>query len=163
VAEESNNRDLQAPEAAREWLRQMQGLSEQILKQQQNFQQMLQELMNTYMQLLNTPGSYLSGQGEQQQQTSQQVSQQWMEQAQQQQQTFQQMSQQWMQQSQQQQQAFQQMVQESMNSYMQLFNIPHSYAQEGLRLAQEETQGSPREESRDAVRKSQRRSAGEEA
>src|SRR3712207_9269842 len=80
-------------------------------------------------QLLNTPGSYLSGQAEQQQQTLQQTAQQWMEQAQQQQQAFQQ-------QAQQQQQAFQQMTQEVLNTYTQLFNIPISYAQEGLRSAQ---------------------------
>src|SRR5215203_1780200 len=49
--------------------------------------------MNTYMQLLNTPGSYLSGHAEQQQQTFQQTAQQWMEQAQQQRQTFQQQAQ----------------------------------------------------------------------
>jgi predicted solute-binding protein len=48
-----------------------------------------------------------------------------MEQAQQQQQTFQQ----------QQQQSFQQMTQEVLGSYSQLFNIPLSYAQEGLRDA----------------------------
>src|SRR4028119_181083 len=90
---------------------------------------MIQELMNTYMQLLNTPGSYLSGQAEQQQQTLQQTAQQWMEQAQQQQQAFQQ-------QAQQQQQSFQQMTQEALNTYAQLFNIPLSYAQEGLRSAQ---------------------------
>jgi hypothetical protein len=52
-----------------------------------------------------------------------------MEQAQKQQQTFQQ-------QGQQQQQAFQQMTQEVLGSYSQLFNIPLSYAQEGLRDAQ---------------------------
>ena len=118
-----------AQEGAREWLGTLQNLAEQIQRQQQTAQQMTQELMNTYMQLLNTPGSYLSGQAEQQQQTLQQTSQQWMEQAQQQQQTFQQ-------QAQEQQQAFQQMVQESMSTYAQLFNIPLSYAQEGLRSAQ---------------------------
>jgi len=107
----------------------MQSLAEQIQKQQQNSQRMIQELMNTYMQLLNTPGSYLSGQAEQQQQTLQQTAQKWMEQAQQQQQSFQQ-------QAQQQQQAFQQMTQEVLGSYSQLFNIPLSYAQEGLRSAQ---------------------------
>jgi hypothetical protein len=112
-----------------EWLGAMQSLAERIQKQQQLSQQMTQELMNTYMQLLNTPGSYVSGQAEQQQQTLQQTAQQWMEQAQQQQQTFQQ-------QAQQQQQSFQQMTQEIMNSYSQLFNIPLSYAQEGLRDAQ---------------------------
>src|SRR5215212_9149443 len=52
------------------------------------------------MQLLNTPGPYLSGQAEQQQQS------------------------------------FQQMTQEVMSTYSQLFNIPISYAKEGLRDAQ---------------------------
>jgi CRP-like cAMP-binding protein len=90
---------------------------------------MIQELMNTYMQLLNTPGSYLSGQAEQQQQSLQQTAQQWMEQAQhQQQQTYQQ-------QAQQQQRSFQQMTQEVLCSYSQLFNIPLSYTKEGLRDA----------------------------
>jgi hypothetical protein len=107
----------------------MQSLAEQIQKQQQNSQRMIQELMNTYMQLLTTPGSYLSGQAEQQQQTLQQTAKQWMEQAQQQQQAFQQ-------QAQEQQQSFQQMTQEVLGSYSQLFNIPLSYAQEGLRSAQ---------------------------
>jgi hypothetical protein len=119
-----------ASEGARaEWLSAMQSLAEQIERQQQNSQQMIQELMNTYMQLLNTPSSYLSGQAEQQQQTLQQTAQQWMEQAQGQQQTFQQ-------QAQQQQQSFQQMTQEVLGSYSQLFNIPLSYAKEGLRSAQ---------------------------
>lgn len=115
--------------AQAEWLGMLQTLAEQIQKQQQNSQQMTQEMMNTYMQLLNTPGSYLSGQAEQQQQTLQQTAQQWMEQAQKQQQTFQQ-------QAQEQQQAFQQMTQEVLSNYAQLFNIPLSYAQEGLRSTQ---------------------------
>ena len=51
-----------------------------------------------------------------------------MEQAHQQQQTFQQ-------QAQQQQHSFQQMTQEVLSSYSQLFNIPLSYAQEGLKSA----------------------------
>jgi hypothetical protein len=119
----------QGPEGAQaEWLSAMQSLAQQIQKQQHNSQQMTQELMNTYMQLLNTPGSYLSGQAEQQQQTLQQTTQQWMEQAHQQRQTFQQ-------QAQQQQQSFQQMTQEVMSTYSQLFNIPISYAKEGLREA----------------------------
>ena len=112
-----------------EWLGAMQSLAEQIQKQQQLSQQMTQELINTYMQLLNTPGSYLSGQAEQQQQTLQQTAQQWMEQAQQQQQSFQQ-------QAQQQQQSFQQMAQEVVSTYSELFNIPVSYAKEGIRDAQ---------------------------
>ena len=121
--------DQRAEGAQAEWLGAMQSLAEQIQKQQQNSQQMIQELMNTYMQLLNTPGSYLSGQAEQQQQTLQQTAQQWMEQAQQQQQTFQQ-------QAQEQQQSFQQMTQEVMSTYSQLWNIPISYAKEGLKDAQ---------------------------
>src|SRR5215211_3308192 len=115
--------------ARAEWLAAMRSLAEQIQKQQQNSQQMTQELMNTYMQLLNTPGSYLSGQAEQQQQTLQQTALQWMEQAQHQQQSFQQ-------QAKEQQQSFQQMAQEVLGSYSQLFNIPLSYAKEGLRDAQ---------------------------
>src|ERR671910_3834207 len=99
----ANSRMDHGAEGARaEWLSAMQSLGEQIQKQQQYSQQMTQELINTYMQLLNTPGSYLSSQAEQQQQTIQQTAQQWMEQAEQQQQTFQE-------QAQQQQQAFQQM------------------------------------------------------
>ena len=59
----------------------MPNLAQQIQKQQQTSQQMTQELINTYMQLLNTPSSYLSGQAEQQQRALQQTSQQWMEQS----------------------------------------------------------------------------------
>ena len=154
MTEGDTNRGVQSPEGAREWLSQMQQLAEQIQKQQQTSQQMTEELMNTYMQLLNTPGSYLSGQAEQQQQTLQQTAQQWMEQAQQQQQTLQQ-------QAQHQQQSFQQMVQESMNTYMQMFNIPHSYLQEGMRLAQEDMPGTPQEEVSDEIRKTNRRSSGQ--
>jgi hypothetical protein len=129
------DRVKRSPEGARqEWLSAMQALAEQIQKQQQNSQKMTQELMNTYMQLLNTPGSYLSGQAEQQQQTLQQTAQQWMEQAQQQQQSFQQ-------QAQEQQRSFQQMTQEVLGSYSKLFNIPLSYAKEGLRSAQSPIEG----------------------
>src|SRR5215218_8361926 len=124
----SSRMDHEAEGAQAEWLSAMRSLAEQIQKQQQYSQQMTQELINTYMQLLNTPGSYLSGQAEQQQQTLQQTAQQWMEQAQQQQQTFQQ-------QAQQQQQSFQQMTQEVVSTYSELFNIPLTYAQEGLKDA----------------------------
>src|SRR3954454_10968960 len=113
----SSRMDHAAEGAQAEWLSAMRSLAEQIQKQQQYSQQMTQELINTYMQLLNTPGSYLSGQAEQQQQTIQQTAQQWMEQAQEQQQSFQQMS------------------QEVMSGYAELFNIPISYAKEGLRDA----------------------------
>jgi hypothetical protein len=125
----SSRIDREAEGAQAEWLGAMQSLAEQIEKQQQYSQQMTQELINTYMQLLNTPGSYLSGQAEQQQQSIQQTAQQWMEQAEQQQQTFQQ-------QVQEQQQSFQQMTQEVMSTYSELFNIPVSYAKESLRDAQ---------------------------
>src|SRR4028118_1473020 len=127
MTEQGMERMSQAPDEARQqWLGMLQTLSEQIQRQQQTSQQMTQEMMQTHMQLLNTPGSYLSGQAEQQQQNLQQTAQQWMEQAQQQQQTFQQ-------QAQQQRQAFQQMTQEVMSTYAQLFNIPLSYAEQGLR------------------------------
>jgi signal transduction histidine kinase len=116
-------RDAQGAQA--EWLEAMRSLADRIQKQQQLSQQMTQELMNTYVQLLNTPGSYVSGQAEQQQQSLQQTAQQWMEQVQQQQQSFQQ-------QAQQQQQSFQQMAQEVVSTYSELFNIPISYAKEGL-------------------------------
>src|SRR5829696_8204400 len=130
VSEGSLDRAKQVPEqSGQEWLGAMQSLAEQIQKQQQYSQQMTQELMNTYMQLLNTPGSYLSGQAQEQQQTLQQTAQQWMEQAQEQQQSFQH-------QAQQQQQSFQQMTQEVMSTYSELFNIPLTYAQEGLKDAQ---------------------------
>jgi uncharacterized membrane protein len=126
----ANSRMDHGAEGARaEWLSAMQSLAQQIERQQQNSQQMIQELMSTYMQLLNTPSSYLSGQAEQQQQTLQQTVQQWMEQAQQQRQSFQQ-------QAQEQQQSFQQMTKEVLGSYSKLFNIPLSYAKEGLRSAQ---------------------------
>src|SRR5215207_6570622 len=102
----------QMPEqAGQEWLDTLRSLAEQIQKQQQYSQQMTQELINTYMQLLNTPGSYISGQAEEQQQTFQQ-------------------------QAQEQQQSFQQMTQEVVSTYSELFNIPLTYAQEGLKDAQ---------------------------
>jgi hypothetical protein len=127
--EDMAERSMDRTKQAQEWLDTMRSLAEQIQRQQQYSQQMTQELMSTYMQLLNTPGSYLSGQAEQQQQNLQQTARQWMEQAQQQQQSFQQ-------QAQQQQQSFQQMTQEVMSTYSELFNIPISYAKEGLKDAQ---------------------------
>ena len=112
-----------ASEGAQEWLDLMQSLARQIQRQQQNSQQMVQELMETYTRLLNTPGTYLSGQAEQQRQSLQQTAQQWMEQAQQ------------------QQQSFQQMVQDVTNTYAQLFNIPVSYAQESMQAARFPVEG----------------------
>jgi hypothetical protein len=51
----SSRMDHEAEGARAEWLSAMQSLAEQIQKQQQYSQQMIQELINTYMQLLNTP------------------------------------------------------------------------------------------------------------
>src|SRR5829696_5154122 len=111
-------REARAPEGAREeWLGVLQTLAEQIQKEQQTSQKMVQEMMDTYMQLLSTPGTYLAGQADQQHQTVQQSAQQLMEQVHQQQQTF------------------QQMTRQVLNTYTQLFNIPLSSAQEGLRSA----------------------------
>jgi gas vesicle protein len=127
--ERNMGREARAPEGAREeWLGVLQTLAEQIQKEQQTSQKMVQEMMDTYMQLLSTPGTYLAGQTDQQHPTVQQSAQQLMEQVHQQQQTFQQ-------QAQQQQEAFQEMTRQVLNTYTQLFNIPLSYAQEGLRSA----------------------------
>jgi gas vesicle protein len=81
-------------ETREEWLGILQTLAEQIQKEQQTSQKMVQEMMNTYMQLLKTPGTHLAGQADQQHQTVQQSAQQLMEQVHQQQQTFQQQAQQ---------------------------------------------------------------------
>jgi poly(3-hydroxyalkanoate) synthetase len=105
----------------------MQSLADQIQRQQQTFQQMMQDQMSSYVQLLNTPPFYVSQlpQEEGQRATGQtfhQASEQWMELAQKQQQAFQKMSQQWIEQATAQQQAFQQVAQQSLVAYMDLFN-----------------------------------------
>jgi gas vesicle protein len=127
--ERNMGREARAPEGAREeWLGVLQTLADQIQKEQQTSQKMVQEMMDTYMQLLSTPGTYLAGQADQHHQSVQQSAQQLREQVHQQQQTFQQ-------QAQQQQEAFQEMTRQVLNTYTQLFNIPLSHAQEGLRSA----------------------------
>ncbi len=114
-----------AEEVARRWIATMQTMADQLQRQQQTFQQMMQESMNSYIQLLNTPPFYASQQPQEGQratgQTFHQTSEQWMELARRQQQTFQQMSQRWVEQAQTQQQAFQQIVQQSLSAYMDLF------------------------------------------
>ena len=115
-----------AEEVARRWITTMQAMADQIQRQQQTFQQMMQDQMSSYIQLLNTPPFYVPQQSQQDGQraagqTFQQASEQLMRLSQQQQQTFQQMSQQWMEQTQAQQQAFQQMVQQSLSAYTDLF------------------------------------------
>ena len=115
-----------AEEVARRWIATMQSMGDQIVRQQQTFQQMMQDQMSSYIQLLSTPPFYVSQPPQEggQRATGQsfhQASEQWMQLAQQQQQTFQQMSQQWMEQAAAQQQAFQQVVQQSLSGYMDLF------------------------------------------
>ena len=77
MTERNIDRLKHSPQGARqEWLGMLQSLAEQIQKQQQNSQQMTQQMIDTYIRLLNTPGSYLTGQAEKQQQTLQQTAQQ---------------------------------------------------------------------------------------
>src|SRR5829696_668342 len=114
-------RDLQGnlQGGAQRWVDTMQRLAEQIQRQQQVSQQMTQELMNTYVQLLNTQGSYLAELPQQQQQNLQQLTQQAMQQAQGQQQNF------------------QQVFQQTLDTFSRLFDVPASHAGEGARIAQE--------------------------
>ena len=120
--------DLQG--GAQRWVDTMQRLAEQIQRQQQVSQQMTAELMNTYAQLLNTQGSYLTGLPQQQQQNLQQLTQQAIEQAQEQQRTLRQ-------QAQGQQQSFQQVFQQTFDTFSRLFDVPASHAGEGARIARE--------------------------
>lgn len=117
--------DQAAEEVARRWISTMQTMADQIQRQQQTYQQMMQESMNSYIQLLNTPPFYVSQQPQKEQlangETFYQASQKWMELAQKQQQTLQQMSKHWMDQTVQQQQSFQRIVQQSLKTYMDLF------------------------------------------
>ena len=118
-----------AEEVARRWITTLQSVADQLQRQQQTFQQMMQESMAAYVQLLKTPPFYVSQQPQEegQRDTGQafhQASQQWMRLAQQQQQIFQEMSQQWMEQAAAQQQAFQQVVQQSLTAYTDLFRAP---------------------------------------
>jgi poly(3-hydroxyalkanoate) synthetase len=107
----------------------MQSVADQMHRQQQTFQQMMQESMNSYVQLLNNPPFCVSQQPlqEGQRATGQafhQASERWMELAQQQQQSLQQMSRQWTEQAAQQQQAFQEVVRQSLTDYADLFKPP---------------------------------------
>jgi len=124
-------RDLQG--GAERWVDTLQRLAGQIQRQQQVSQQMTEELMNTYAQLLNVPASYLAELPQQQQQNFQQLAQQAMRQAQEQQRTLQQ-------QAQGQQQNFQQMFQQTLDTYSRLFNVPASHAGESAQIAQESAQ-----------------------
>ncbi len=124
MSDEVGSGQQQATEIAQRWIAAMRSMADQIQRQQQ----IMQESINTYMQLLNTPPFSIADQvreGRQtDQQTGQQASEQWMQLAQQQQQAFQEMSRQWVEQAQGQQQAFQQMVQQSLGAYTDLFRPP---------------------------------------
>ena len=124
-------RDMQG--GAQRWVDTMQRLAEQIQKQQQVSQEMTEELLNTYVQLLNTQGSYLAELPQQQQQNLQQLARQAMQQAQEQQRTLQQ-------QARGQQQNFRQMFQQTLDTYSRLFNVPASRAGESAQIAQESAQ-----------------------
>lgn len=115
---------------AQRWMEGVQRLGEQIQRQQELSQQVNEELMNTYLQLLNTQGSYVAQLPQEQQQNFQQLAQQWTQQVQQQQRTVQQ-------QVQQQQQSFQQMMQQVMTTYSQMLNIPASHAGEEKQIVQD--------------------------
>ncbi len=123
--ENLSREDQAAEEVARRWISTMQTMADQIQRQQQTYQQMMQESMNSYIQLLNTPPFYVSQQPRKEQlangETFYQASQKWMELAQKQQQTLQQMSKHWVDQTVQQQQSFQRIVQQSLKAYMDLF------------------------------------------
>ncbi len=127
--DETSRGQQAAEEVARRWISTMQSVADQIQRQQQTFQQMMQDTMALYVQLLNTPPFYVSQlpQEEAERATSQgfhQASEQWMQLAQQQQEAFQMMSQQWMEQTTAQQEAFQQVVQQSLGTYSDLFKPP---------------------------------------
>src|SRR4028119_1591551 len=81
-----------ADEVARRWIATMQSMGDQLVRQQQTLQQMTQEQMSSYVQLLNTPPFYVSQQPQQGGQKAtgqafQQASEPWMELARQKQQT----------------------------------------------------------------------------
>ena len=97
--------------------------AEQAQHQHRALRKFVEGSFGSYMQLLNTPASYLSEQAENQQQ-------------QQLRQTFQQLAQQFLPQSQQQQQQFQQMSEQWVGSYMGFVDAHLDYAQYAARRAQ---------------------------
>ncbi|HEU4493869.1 MAG TPA: hypothetical protein VFR69_06730 [Rubrobacteraceae bacterium] len=126
MSENTSRGQQAAEEIARRWIATMHTMADQIQRQQQTFQQLMQDTMASYVQLLNTPPFYVSQQPQEEGQlatgqTFHQASEQWMQLAQQQQQAFQEMSRHWMEQSVAQQEAFQQVVQQSLAAYTDLF------------------------------------------
>jgi hypothetical protein len=121
-----------AEEGARAFGRRANGLgsavemwAEQAQQQHRALRKFVEGSFGSYLQLLNTPASYLSQQAENQQQqmqqTFQQIAQQFVPQPQQQQQQFQQ---------------FQQMSQQWVGSYMGFVDAQLDYAQDAARRAQ---------------------------
>jgi hypothetical protein len=121
-----------AKEGARAFGRRANGLgsamelwAEQAQQQHRALRKFVEGSMGSYMQLLNTPASYLSQQAENQQQqlqqTFQQIAQQFVPQPQQQQQQF---------------QEFQQMSQQWVSTYMGFVDAQLDYAQDAARRAQ---------------------------
>lgn len=111
VSDRVSRGEQAADEVARRWMATMQSMGDQLLRQQQAFQQMMQEQMSSYAQLLNTPPFYVSQQPHQEGQKATG-------------QAFQQASEQWMELARKQQQAFQQVVQQSLSAYTDLFKPP---------------------------------------
>ena len=95
--------------------------AEQAQHQHRALRKFVEGSMGSYMQLWNTPASYLSQQAENQQQQLQQIAQQFVPQPQQQQQQF---------------QEFQQMSQQWVGSYMGFVDAQLTYAQDAARRAQ---------------------------
>ena len=55
VSENASRGQQAAEEVARRWITTMQSVADQMHRQQQTFQQMMQESMNSYVQLLQQP------------------------------------------------------------------------------------------------------------
>jgi hypothetical protein len=87
MADGTNREEQAAADFAQRWIAAVQAMGNQILKQQETFQQMMQESMHSYVQLLNTlhlPMAEQPQEGQQAfQQAFQQASEQWMQLAQQ--------------------------------------------------------------------------------
>jgi len=83
VSENVSRGQQAAEEVARRWIATMQSVADQIQRQQQTLQQMMQDQMSSYVQLLNNPPFYVSQQPQEEGQRStgqafHQASEQWM-------------------------------------------------------------------------------------
>ncbi len=57
MTDSANGGERTPAELAQRWIDTMRSVADQIQRQQQTFQQMMQESMNSYVQLLNNPPS----------------------------------------------------------------------------------------------------------